>query len=290
MRSLICLTAVLSFLLTLHFTSAAKIVVIYSVGSKSHFFGVKPAIEELAERGHEITLFTPFKGIGNGIENVREILLPETLNALEKEVLIDWFAMQKEGKLQMFTMFSLMAQFMRRGARETLQHEEFRRVIAEKDVDLFIVDAFGNEYVYPVIDLIGVPYVTHLSASPIPMLLTALGGPGEYASVPATFTDFTDNMSFFQRMQNFLLCQVFQLIRDLYWVPLMDGIVKEEFPQAKSINEVLSSVSLAIANSHPTTTFPRSLPPTVIPIGALHTRPARELPQVFITLSSTTLY
>lgn len=275
------LVSFLALSLTLDVIPAAKIVVIYSVGSKSHFFGVKPAIEALAERGHEITLFTPFRGIGDGIRNVREIALPETLNALEREVHVDWFAMQKEGKLQMLSMFRLMAQLTRRGARETLRHDEFRRIVAERDVDLFVVDAFGNEYAYPVIELTGVPFVTHLSASPIPMLLTALGGPGEYASVPSTFTDFTDDMSFFQRLQNVLGCHMFQLIRDVYWVPQMDEVVKEEFPQAKSINEVVGSVALSIANSHTTTTFPRSLPPTVIPIGALHTRPARELPQVF---------
>lgn len=259
---------------------SARIVVLYPVGSKSHFFGVKPAIEALADRGHRITLFIPFQGIGKGIRNVTEIHLPETRQAIEEDIEIDWFAMQKEGRLQMLSMFTIMAEFIRKGAREILRHQEFRRIIAERDVDLFIVDGFGNEFTYPVIDLTGVPFATHCASSPIPMHLAALGGPPEYASVPSSFTDFDDNMNFLQRLQNAVMSQFFQLIRQIYWVPLMDRLVAEEYPEAKSIPEVETEVSITIVNSHTTTTFPRSLPPTVIPIGALHTRPAKELPQV----------
>lgn len=57
-------------------------------------------------------------------------------------------------------------------------------------------------------------------------------------------------------------------------------------PEARPLSEIKRDASLLLLNSGPITSWPRQLPPSVLPIGALHTKPAKQLPEVsFIILN-----
>lgn len=73
---------------------AAKIAVLYPGGSKSHLIAAMPIVEELAQRGHDVTVVSPFK---MSTENsMRQIHLAE-LEKLIESVPIDWFEMSDKG-------------------------------------------------------------------------------------------------------------------------------------------------------------------------------------------------
>lgn len=83
--------------------NSERIVVLYPIGSKSHFYAIVPVVEELAKRGHQLTVFSPFEGITKNTKNVSEVILPNIARNLE-EANLDWFAMQKQGMTQ-FTVY-----------------------------------------------------------------------------------------------------------------------------------------------------------------------------------------
>ncbi|KAK4036437.1 hypothetical protein OUZ56_028492 [Daphnia magna] len=89
-----------------------RIVVLYPVGSKSHFYAVMPLLEELAERGHNVTIFSPFKGITKTIKGATEIFLASIAQKIDA-IDIDWFAMQKQGSAQILSMMRLMTDLFR---------------------------------------------------------------------------------------------------------------------------------------------------------------------------------
>ena len=274
-------TLLFALVLLFKVTVGARIVVMYPIGSKSHFLAIKPAVQLLANRGHNITVFTPFHGITKDIESAREVHLEDIERLIEADLHIDWFAIQTMGKFAYFQMMCHTSSTMAKSAELVLRNEHFRKLIDERDVDLFLVDAYSNEFVYPIANSINVPIVTHLSSSPLPMLIDAFGGPVDYASVPSPFTDFTNDMSFIERLQNVLISEFVHFMRQQLMFRKLDAVVDSQFPEAKlSIAESESRVSLMMVNSHAATTFPRSLPPNVVPIGALHTRPAKRLPKV----------
>ncbi|XP_057375387.1 UDP-glycosyltransferase UGT5-like [Daphnia carinata] len=257
-----------------------RIVVLYPMGSKSHFYAVLPLLEELAERGHNVTVFSAFKGITKTIKNANEIILPsiaQKLDAME----IDWFAMQKQGPTQILTMMSIMTDFAISACEEMVTNPEFRNVIKNRDVDLFIADAFGNEFTYPIIDKMGIPFVIHGSSSLLPITLDAMGAPKEYAAAPTMTLDFDNHMNFFQRLLNVVSGESLKFMRDYFIIAKLDAIVQREFPGVKTIQEVEGDASLYISNAHAVTNWPRSLPPTVLTIGAIHARPAKQLPPKF---------
>lgn len=276
------LPVALTLLLLATVAESARIAVMYPVGSKSHLLAIKPAVQLLAERGHNVTVFTPFHGLARDIENAREVHLEDIERVIDADLHIDWFAMQSMGKFAYFQMMCHATATMAKSARLVLRNQVFRRLIAERDVDVFLVDAYSNEFVYPIAVSINVPIVTHLSSSPLPMLLGAFGAPLDYASVPSPFTDFTDEMGFLERLRNALVSEFVHAVRRHLMFRKLDAVVGSEFPEAMAIAEAEKRVSLMIVNSHAATTFPRSLPPNVVPIGALHTRSARNLPHASV--------
>ena len=264
-------------------SQAAKIVVMYAVCSKSHMFAVMPVVEELAKRGHEVTVFTPFKGIAKNVVNGREIFLEESAKLIE-EYEVDWFDMQKKGPAQILFILPWMKEMSVKASDYILTHPEFLKIVNNKNVDLFMVDGIFHEFLYPVFDKIGVPFVTHCPSSPFPSILTSMGAPVDYASVPTSLTEYDDRMTLPQRMFNAFSSEAFEVVRRKYILAEVQDIVQKHFPGSKSILEVMGDASISIVNSHPAVTYPRSLPPTIIPIGALHTRPAKPLPKVFFFL------
>ncbi|XP_046443557.1 UDP-glycosyltransferase UGT5-like isoform X2 [Daphnia pulex] len=263
---------------------AAKIVVLYPVGSKSHFYAVMPVIEELGQRGHNVTVFSPFKGITKNATNVHEIIMTSVAKELDT-MDIDWFAMQKEGATQILTMMQTMIALSTLGCEDLLSNTEFRRIVEKRDVDLFIVDAFGNEFTYPIIDKLGVPFVIHGSSSAFPSTLNAMGAPADYASVPLMLAEYDEQMTFTQRLINTFSGEFMKYFRNFYIFTKLDAIVQREFPGVKSIVELEGDASLYITNTHPVTNWPRSLPPTILSIGALHARPTKQLPPALKTFA-----
>jgi hypothetical protein len=73
-----------------------KIVVLYPFSSKSHLMSVMPIVEELAHRGHNITIVTCVKI--PMLESIREIYLPGLAERFEA-LTPNMFQMSKEGQL-----------------------------------------------------------------------------------------------------------------------------------------------------------------------------------------------
>ena len=267
---------VLTLLLLLVLTSnAARILALFPIGSKSHKLAAVPIVEALAEKGHQIALFSPYAPV------------KETANVVEYQLDIhdflgemDWFAMQQESPLtQMSKMMTKGREEMIRNYKVLRDHKELRRRIQERDFDLIFADGYSSEY-YPLIDQLGVPLVQHLSTGAMVGLVHQFDGSKEYAYVPNGVTDFEDQMNFFQRMANFLSAEVSRIFVHYSLIRPVDEIVKKDFPHYRGCLEASESVDLILANSHHTSTWLRSLPPNVIPIGSVHTRPANKLEEV----------
>ena len=216
-----------------NFCAGERIVVLHTIGSKSQFYAVRPVIEELAKRGHKMTVFTPFKGITQNKENISEVVLPNVARIME-EADIDWFTMQKQGAMQAFTMLDSMTTLFIAACEQLLTHPEFRKIVEERNVDLFIVDALFHEFTYPIIDKVGVPFVIHSSSGAFPSTLYAMGAPLEYASVPNYLSDFNNQMTFLERLMNVVTGEMVKPLQNYYFQKQMEAIVQREFPRVAS--------------------------------------------------------
>lgn len=259
------------------FGQTERILVLAPVCSKSHKISFMPIVEALAEKGHQVTVVTPFSP-ENQKPNVKEIVLQK--NAL-MEIDTDWFEIQKQNILKVLTWtITVFRTTMKDGYDILMSNEEFQEVLRSRDVDLVIVDAILNDFVLPIIDHINVPFIFYCPASGVPWVMDMLNVPQEYASVPVGMGDYGSQMTFMQRMENFLSTELFFLVRKAFWLNMLKDVTNKDFPNSRSISEIERDSQLCIINSHPATAWARPLPQNVIPIPALHTRPPKPLPQV----------
>jgi len=61
---------------------------------------------------------------------------------------------------------------------------------------------------------------------------------------------------------------------------MLDDLARKDFHTARSISEIEGDAALCLANIDLATGRVRTLPRTIIPVGALHVRPSTFLPKV----------
>ena len=159
-------------------------------------------------------------------------------------------------------------------------NEEFQSFIKEGDIDLVIADAFLYEYILNIVDRLKLPLVLHCSSQGLPYTLQSMGASNDYASIPTAITDFDDQMSFTQRAINILQAELLTLVGEYFVFGPLEERMRIDMPNMRPLSEIKKDTSLLLMNIDPSTSWPRSLPPSIIPLGALHARPAKPLPEV----------
>jgi len=268
-------TLVSIFLLLIAAGDAARILAIFPVGCHSHKLAAVPIMEALAEAGHQVTVFSPYKPVKDRL-NITEFQLD--IHDFRGEM--DWFAMSEESQVTQTT--KMLLNFwdeLVRNFRAVQNHPELRRIIKERDFDLVFTDGYSSEFL-PLVDQLGKPIVQHFSTGAMIGLMNAFDGAKDYAFVPNGLTDFEDQMNFFQRMTNFLTSEISRFITLFYLTRPLDALIREDFPNYRGFIEASSDVSLLLVNSHHTSAWLRSMPPNAIPLGSVHTRRANALEEV----------
>ena len=192
----------------------------------------------------------------------------------------NWFAMSKQGMKQIFTTLNNMKTIVIKGYESLATNEEFQSLIKGSKIDLFIVNSYFSEFslIYP--DQLKVPFVLLGSGSGHAVSLLSMGAPMDYASIPTPLTEFDDQMGFFQRLTNALQSELAMIFYNWIVLQPLEERIRGDIPETRALADLMRTASLLVINSHPATDWPRQLPPSVIPIGALHTRPAKSLTEV----------
>ena len=255
---------------------AERILVLAPVCSKSHRISFMPIIEELATKGHQVTVVTPHESYFKN-ENITEMRVKNAFQDFD----IDWFSMHKQSSME--ALAQIVKNFriiMKNGYEILMADSNFQEIIKSRAVDLVFVDAVLNDFTLPIIDYLNVPFIMYSPTSNAPWVFAAVNVPASYASVPGGSGDNGSKMTFLERVGNLVTSELFFLIRKYYIHNFLDEIANKDFPNSRPISEIERDSSLCIINSHPATAWHRPLPPNVIEIGALHTRPAMPLPKV----------
>ena len=269
-------SAILLTLLSCLYCCVGKHVCFMSiVATESHKFGFIPIVEALAARGHQITLVTPFAP-RTSRANVREIVIPNLFASFE----YDFFGWKPEHiiarTIKEWHLFEMLIQASYDGL---MASAEFRQLLADRDIDLAVIDISVSQAVLPIVDSLAVPFVYFNPTLPSSSVLDAAGLQMDYASTPTEIEDYDTEMSFLQRVNNVISNEWVYYYWHLKIVPQLDAHIRRDFPNARSISQIQNDVSLVILNQHPTTVWLRPLPTNVVAIRSLHLRPAQPLPQ-----------
>eukprot|EP00095_Tigriopus_kingsejongensis_P011466 maker-scaffold582_size130280-snap-gene-0.21 protein:Tk11466 transcript:maker-scaffold582_size130280-snap-gene-0.21-mRNA-1 annotation:"udp-glucuronosyltransferase 2c1" len=252
-----------------------SILVYMSFGSKSHWNSWQALGIELARRGHNITVIAPFQDKAMAkFPNVQFF----TTN-IDVSQAMDSSKVFSGDKISIFSKYldvALEAQ------KAVIQLPEMQRLIREKPkFDLAIVFMTSFDAGFHVIkEQLQTPFITFLPATRFPSVDLAMGNPINPSYIPLELLNYSQEMSFPQRVVNFIASMLLPLaywcfLNNWYAVETQKVLGLEEVPDLFGMTY---DAEFLFTNSHPIYDGVRPINHNTIFLGGLHVREAEALP------------
>jgi len=150
------------------------------------------------------------------------------------------------------------------------------------EVDVLLIDNTHREVMLGVSQLVGYPPIVTFTAFNHPMLInTLMGNPRLPALIPLEEAPYDCEMTFSERVINFVAHLYYHLIEVFFFDPAMDTLLREFIsPGSPSLRELEQNISIALVNTHPTTHCEQATTASIVEVGFLHVKPPKSLPKV----------
>ena len=264
-----------------------RILAVMPFSSTSHKNSLVPLISGLANRGHQLVFIT-----GSRTEqlqknpNVREIVVDLkvgfTTNMKQEDVKNSFFEGIIENPLK--TRWNFLLSFSgvpQITMNTTFSDPQVQDLLANDNFDLVLISMVCPACGYPFAWHFQSPFIS-ISPNVVFAGMASVMGDSEHSEyIPLMFSTLTDRMNLLERAYNTLLDYIFiQLPKYVYVYSSYDRVIHRYFPNFPSVLEAERNTSLLFTNTHPSINYPRTSPPGIIEVGALHCRPAKSLPNV----------
>ena len=209
-------------------TGAGHYLIWIPMSSKSVKIGVMEVGYELARRGHEVTVVSPFKS-KKEVAGVTEVVIESNFEELSEKMTEDMLV-NKEGSEMAIITFVEVSIVNNKNALTT---PEVKDIMDNKHVDVVVVvPAFGNEAGYFVAHKKDASLVLFLTVPvTLPWASWAIGDMYNPSFMPLVVTGYSQEMTFIQRLVNTVVTTVFKFgVRDLYILPKIHSMLANVFP------------------------------------------------------------
>ena len=260
--------------------STAKILGLMPTPSPSHHIWNRALLLPLAARGHQVIVLSP-QPEKQPVTNYTDIVIEKVYDKIEESE-YDYVSMSTQS---VFDNLFIWFQWGQEACEFGMASKGAQKLMALKDkeiFDLIIIDLTIEECFLGFVPFFGNPPVIAITAyvSP-PWFSTFVGNPQLLSYTNSYVLPFTDHMSFFQRMTNFIIHNSLLYYRKFHHLPAMDNIAQKYFGKSAPLpSEIENNISLVMVNTHFSMDYPRPLVPAMITVGGLHVNPGRELPKV----------
>lgn len=260
------------------FANGANILGVFPIPGKSHYMAGATFMKILAEAGHNVTVISPF-GEKNPPKNYRDVIVESMFSRGPQ---MNMFDMENSNPLISAIFMTTMSTLL----HPVMGSKGFQDFLAEdQHFDIVLVEQFfTNDY----FKFLAWKYNAHL------VLLSALdasswtnpfvANPSPPSYIPELPTSYTTEMSFFQRVTNFIITIINEMSLYYFVLPKSDAIVHEYYPEAPSLSTIAFNNSLVFLNGDPSVGFPLPKVPNMVDVGGYHINPPKELPKDLKTL------
>jgi len=260
--------------------TSKRILAVEFIGTKSHVLTYLPLLEELSKRGHLVTLLSPLENYAKeGIREIKTVGM-DTMKAADLNVYD-----MKEQNLDL-DVFQFLTELAPKACRELYDRADIQGIMAES-FDLIILQPMFNDcalgLVHKLMQRNLAPLILFTPTSTPSFIVGFTGGHHPPSFVPSTFTGFRDEMTFWERMQNFGAEALMTVAFSYYYLPLMEEVYREKLgKEIPSARHILSTASIILSNGHFSISRPKPNLPDVIDVGGIHSMPPKPLPKVFV--------
>lgn len=257
-----------------------EILVVLPIPWYSHTNTFMPVFKELARRGHRVTMVSPFP---------QEQPLPNwtdlTINATAFSQVVDDLVTSFVGE-NVYMFYPVFWRIFTDLMEVAFQQPALQEVITAKNTkyDLVITEPFyAQEPLVAFGHKLNVPVVAIHPLSLTPWVAYLTGNELSFHLMPNIRTTYTNEMTFFQRLDNLLVNLIEFSVAYFHYIPNKERQMEKYmvYPGSESRPSMLTmlrNVSLTLIDYHPSLLYPEPLQPNTIPVGGLSLSHVDKLP------------
>lgn len=267
---------VLIYFLSLIFAHFAQsqslnILGVFPYQGRSHFFVFKPYLEELALRGHNVTVISYFPS-EKPLQNYHDISLEEHSKILE-----DVFPIQRS----YYTIFQISLFIYSSGT------DNCRILLADKNVqnlwkskakfDLVVVEQFNSDCSLGLAHALKAPVVGLTSHSLTPWVYDRFGVPYNPSYVSFQFLEGGTKPTLYQRIERTIVNAYLNFGFKFMCQNVDQRTLAQYFDNVPPLEELARNIKFLLVYTHFVLTGPSLLPPNVIEVGGYHLKKPKLL-------------
>ncbi|XP_029344441.1 UDP-glucuronosyltransferase 2B15-like [Acyrthosiphon pisum] len=252
----------------------ADILAFFPLPIYSHFSGFNPLFLELANRGHRVTVVSPFYQKGDVPTNYRHVLIP---NVKIQSTRSPMDIRHRHNRL--INMISVRLSMMRLVTR-TLELNETRAFLNDTQYafDLVLIECWYSDIYLAIGHRYSAPVVCLSPMAPSATLSQSLGVPDHPAYVPSFWLRYSDSMSFGERLYNAAIAAAELIVSEVVFRSTDQQMLDDlyTYPGHRNcppLDALRQAVQLTLVNGHHSVSYARPYPPNVVQVAGMHIRP-----------------
>ncbi|XP_071055910.1 UDP-glycosyltransferase UGT5-like isoform X4 [Onthophagus taurus] len=264
------------FLIFLNFVNSLKILTLLPHAGKSHFVAYESILRELANKGHEVHVYSEFP---------QKVPLPRYKDFVLEKVhqnsteIINMKDLPGEFWTQ-HIILQLLAQFAQKACQKLDQKIVKDLLKSMEKYDLILIEYFNTDCFLGFAHIFKIPFIALSSSYPMPWYASRFSRIDNPAFVPVLFGNFAKHMSFSERLQNTIMlgyCKsMYYLLYDVPGNRRAKAFFGDDLPPLEKIAE---NTSLMLVNNHVTLNGAFPQVPGMIEVGGVHLRNPENLPK-----------
>jgi len=263
--------------------NAHHVLFVHSFGTKSHLILMKPLIEELLAKDHQVTSIF-FNSVKIDHDNYTEMVVPSKMD--------DFYASMSKristggGNVMnpsfWLWLYNFYQENMKVMALDALSDEVMELIKAKPKIDAVITFFPGNAFFAEIFDC---PLINFSPLGPVILFITGSGNVINYSLQPYVAVPFLEPMTFLQRFGNHAMMFFGKHFMDwqsnallAYQKEYLKDEVGLEVCPSGTVEAVLRDhISLVLSCSHPITHGAWQYLPNVVEVGGLQLKDAKPL-------------
>ncbi|XP_057584124.1 UDP-glucuronosyltransferase 2B31-like isoform X1 [Hippopotamus amphibius kiboko] len=285
------LSLLLLLQLTCYFSSGSCGKVLVWPVEYSHWLNMKTILDELATRGHEVTVLTSSASIlidSNKPSAIKYETFPTSLTKDDFENFIQYFIEKGKNmaKDSLWTFFSTLkslfweySDICLKNCKDVVSNKKLMTKLHKSKFDVVLADAIGpcGELLA---ELLKVPLVYSLRFSPgysVEKLSGRLTLPPSY--VPVILSELSDHMTFMERVKNMIYVLYFDFWFQTFNEKKWNQFYSKVLGRPTTLSETMGKAEKWLIRTYWDFEFPYPLLPNFEFVGGLHCKPAKPLPK-----------
>lgn len=276
--AIIYLKLIIPLLFFVNLTDSFKILGVFTHIGKSHFDVFEPYLEQLAARGHQLTVISHFPQ-QYPVPNYKDIDLRGTTIVNETINILSYTVIPQMGQISSAL---ILSQWGTEACEKTLEHPSVQELIkSDEKFDLLVSEMFNTDCFLAFAHKFKIPVIGFSSCVFMPWTPGRVGNPDNPAYIPTQFVRSSDKMTFSERFLN----TFWYIFHNLHYPFLMDApahkLARQHFGESlPPLSQLARNTSLIFVNNHFSVNRPRPLVPGVVEVAGIHIKPAKTLPKV----------